>query len=95
MRFNLRAASARYAEVAVALGVDRGTSDEKTAERGVACVEKLRDDCGLPSGLAELGVPEAAIPRMARAAMQVTRLLKNNPRPLSEAEAEAIYRAAY
>jgi alcohol dehydrogenase class IV len=32
---------------------------------------------------------------MAKAAMQVTRLLKNNLRPLTEADAAQIYEAAY
>jgi alcohol dehydrogenase class IV len=45
--------------------------------------------------MSELGVPEEAIPRMAEAAMKVTRLLKNNLRELTPADAEAIYRAAY
>ena len=45
--------------------------------------------------LVELGVPEEAIPRMAEAAMKVTRLLKNNLREVTAADAEAIYRAAY
>jgi alcohol dehydrogenase class IV len=45
--------------------------------------------------MSELGVPEEAIPRMAEAAMKVTRLLKNNLRELTTADAEAIYRAAY
>jgi alcohol dehydrogenase class IV len=45
--------------------------------------------------MSELGVPEEAIPRMAEAAMKVTRLLKNNLRELTAADAEAIYRAAY
>ena len=40
-------------------------------------------------------VPEDAIPRMAEAAMKVTRLLKNNLRQLTAGDAEAIYRAAY
>jgi len=40
-------------------------------------------------------VPSDAIPSLARAAMQVTRLLKNNPRTLNESEAMQIYEAGY
>ena len=36
-----------------------------------------------------------AIPSLARSAMQVTRLLKNNLRPLTEPDAVRIYEAAY
>jgi alcohol dehydrogenase class IV len=45
--------------------------------------------------MSELGVPEDAIPRMAAAALKVTRLLKSNLREVTAADAEAIYRAAY
>jgi alcohol dehydrogenase class IV len=45
--------------------------------------------------LSELKIPRAAIPAMARAAMLVTRLLKNNLRPVAEADAARIYEAAY
>ena len=44
--------------------------------------------------LSELGVPASAVDSMARAAMTVTRLLKNNLRPLTEADAACIYREA-
>jgi alcohol dehydrogenase class IV len=45
--------------------------------------------------MSDLDVPEEAIPRMAESAMKVTRLLNNNLRELTAADAEAIYRAAY
>jgi alcohol dehydrogenase class IV len=77
------------------MGVEPGTSDLETAERGVERIAALSKDCGIPQSMGDLGVPEDAIPRMARAAMKVTRLLKNNLRDLTVADAEAIYRAAY
>ena len=95
LRFNLPAAPRRYAEVAIALGVEAGRPPLETAERGVERLADLSEECGIPTGLAALGVAEEAIPGMAEAAMRVTRLLKNNPRELSAPEAEAIYRAAY
>ncbi len=45
--------------------------------------------------LSELGVPREAIPSMAKAALQVTRLLKNNLRAVTEDDAVRIYEAAY
>lgn len=95
LRFNLPAAPRRYAEIALALGVGPASSDQETAERGLDRLFELCRQCGIPGSMAELGVPEGAIPRMAEAAMKVTRLLKNNPRELTAADAEAIYRAAY
>jgi alcohol dehydrogenase class IV len=39
-------------------------------------------------------ITEDWLPRLASDAMNQTRLLVNNPRPVSEADALAIYRAA-
>jgi alcohol dehydrogenase class IV len=95
LRFNLPAAPERYAEVALALGVEPGASTLETAQRGLDKLFELSHACGIPAGMSELGVPEEAIPRMAEAAMKVTRLLKNNLRELTVSDAEAIYRAAF
>lgn len=95
MRFNFSAAPSRYAEVATALGVERNGSDLTTAEHGVEFLTQLSRDCGVPQTLGGLNIPRTAIPGMAQAAMQVTRLLKNNLRPLTEADARQIYEAAY
>ena len=67
----------------------------KLKSRGVIQLFELCRECGIPAGMAEMDIPEEAIPRMAEAAMKVTRLLKNNLRELTVADAEAIYRAAY
>jgi alcohol dehydrogenase class IV len=95
LRFNLPAAPERYAQVALALGLEKGGSDLETAERGLARLFELSQACGIPAGMSDLGVPEEAIPHMAEAAMKVTRLLNNNLREVTVSDAEAIYRAAY
>lgn len=50
---------------------------------------------GVARRLRDLGVPADAIGPMAEAAMTVTRLLGNNPRPLTQTDAESIYRKVY
>ena len=95
LQFNLPSAAERYADVAVALGIEPNGSAQGTAERGVAALANLSRACGVPQRLSELGVPRDAIPFLARSAMQVTRLLKNNLRPLTEADAVHIYEAIY
>jgi len=95
IRFNLPEAPARYAEVAVALGIKRNQSDTTTAGHGVDRLFELVKECGVPSRLSEVGVPHGAIPQMAKSAMKVTRLLKNNLRAVTEADAVGIYEAAY
>ena len=95
VQFNLPAAPERYAEIALALGVEPGASALETAQRGVERIRELSRKCGIPAGLSQLGIPAEAIPRMAQAAMQVTRILRNNLREVTAADAEAIYRAAF
>jgi alcohol dehydrogenase class IV len=95
LRFNFSAAPERYAEISVALGVALNGSARTTAEHGVEFLTQLSRDCGVPQKLSELKIPRDAIPSLAQSAMQVTRLLKNNLRPLTEADAAQIYAAAY
>jgi len=95
MEYNIPAATKRYADVALALGCNRENNDEATACAGVEKVKALIKACGLPATLRELNIPESAIPAMATDAMKVQRLLKNNPRPVTEADAIAIYKAAW
>jgi alcohol dehydrogenase class IV len=95
LRFNLPACVERYADVALALGAPPGATPRQTAERGVERLAELSRACGIPPGLKAVGIPRAALPALAEAAMTVTRLLKNNPRVLTAADAEAIYTAAY
>jgi alcohol dehydrogenase class IV len=95
LEFNLPAAPQRYADIALALGVEVGATPEETAHRGLDKLRQLSRQSGIPAGLSDLDVPEEAISRMAESAMKVTRLLKNNVRELTTADAEAIYRAAY
>lgn len=94
MEFNLVAAPRRYAEVALALGCPRGADDESTARAGVEKIRALIRDCGIPSRLGEVGVDRAAVPELATGAMEVTRLLKNNPRPVQWQDAVDIFNAA-
>jgi alcohol dehydrogenase class IV len=95
LRFNLSAAPERYAEIAAALGVTRNGSAMTTAERGVEFLSQLSRDCGVPQKLSDLKIPRAAIPSLAKAALQVQRLLKNNLRPVTEADAVKIYEATF
>jgi alcohol dehydrogenase len=95
LRFNLPSAPARYAAIARALGVPAAETEVETAARGVDRIAALCTECRLPAGMRAVGIPADAIPRMATAAMKVTRLLKNNPRPLTATDAETIYRNAF
>jgi len=95
MEFNIPAATKCYADVAMALGCDRKETDEATANAGVQKIRELIKACRIPATLKEVNVPESAIPQMAIDAMKIQRLLKNNPREITEQDAINIYKAAY
>jgi alcohol dehydrogenase class IV len=95
LAFNLPAAPARYAAIARALGAPAGVDDCATAEAGLQLLDRLCTECGIPRRLSALGIPIDAILRMAAAALTVQRLLKNNPREVTLADAEQIYRTAF
>lgn len=95
MEFNLPAAVQKYADVAVALGAKPTNSAEETAIGGVEQVLQLVKECGVPATLQDMQIPLEALPRLAEAGMKVTRLLKNNPRELTLADAADIYTRAY
>lgn len=73
----------------------KGSSKRGTAANAVRAVFDLSSDIGIPLTLKELNIPVEAIPEMAEAAMKVTRPILNNPRSMTVAVAEDIYRRAY
>ena len=95
MKFNMPANVKRYAEVAIAMGCEPGKNDEETAQRGVDFIYQLAAAVGIPDKLTALGIPQTAVDGMAKAAMQVQRLLKNNPREVTEQDARDIYNSLY
>lgn len=97
LEFNASAATPLYAELAPLLLGDR-LKAESTEQRCAAFITELaalNERCGLPSRLRDAGVPEAMLATLASDAMLQQRLLVNNPREVLEADALAIYRAAY
>jgi len=96
MRYNILACPTKFAQMAKAFGEKvEGISELVGAEIAVRFVERLSDDLRVPRRLRDVGIPEDAIPRLAEAAMKVTRLLANNPRKLILEDAVAIYKSAY
>ena len=91
LAFNLEAAPSRYAQVALALGCKQGKTDMDTANLGIERIKQMNRTCRIPASLSEFGVTRDAVERMARSALTVTRLLKNNVRELMQQDAETIY----
>lgn len=96
MEFNMVADVDKFARVAEAMGENvAGLSRRAAAEQAVHAVRVLSRDVGIPQRLRDVGIPEEVLPELAEAAMKVTRLLDNNPRRVTQADALALYRAAY
>ncbi|MDF1608005.1 iron-containing alcohol dehydrogenase [Hoeflea sp. YIM 152468] len=96
LRFN--AATAHQAYVDLAPHVFPELTSFQGQERVALFCDRLADlsaACGLPQTLREMGIGEDWLPKLARDAMNQTRLLVNNPRPVTESDALAIYRAAF
>ena len=97
LRFNAPDAAHLYAEIAADAfpSLDR---EEGAQGRAAAFIEELAGlsrRVGLQGRLREVGIGEEHLSKMATDAMKQTRLLVNNPRELGEADALAIYRAAW
>ncbi|MDG5493591.1 iron-containing alcohol dehydrogenase [Niveispirillum sp. BGYR6] len=96
MAFNMPAAAPLYAELAPLVDPSlAGLSPATQAEGLVAAMVTLSRESGLPQQMRAVGVMEADLPQMAKDAMLQQRLLVNNPRPILEADALAIYQAAW
>ena len=95
LEFNLPAATARYANIAVALGCKVKGSEIETAKAGIEILRKLAASCDIPLKLSEINIPEHSIQGIAEMAMTVQRLLKNNVREVTLEDALNIYKQAY
>lgn len=97
LRFNAPEAAGLYAEIAPDVFPDL-VSEPGVQGRCAAFIDRLADlslKLGLQTRLRDVGIGQEDLPRMARDAMKQTRLLVNNPRDVGEADALAIYRAAW
>jgi alcohol dehydrogenase len=82
-------------EIADALGEDvAGLSDEEAAQRGVEAVRALVQEVGIPATLKDYGLDPAEldIPQLVEDAMK-SRNIVTNPRPVTPADLEELYRA--
>jgi alcohol dehydrogenase len=94
LRFNLSHAAPLYAQLATILQPGITGSEEA---RAVALIDAMQDIAvatGIARTLREVGITADDLDRLADEAMLQTRLLGNNPRPLTRGDARAIYAAA-
>jgi alcohol dehydrogenase len=94
LRFNLPAATSHYAELAGIVVPHASGSEEARAQALIVAMQQIAKITGVETTLQQVGITEADLDRLAGDAMLQTRLLGNNPRELTLADARAIYAAA-
>jgi alcohol dehydrogenase class IV len=96
LRFNAPAAAGAYCALAPHIVPDLAdAAGVQGAEALAAGLARLSAEIGLPGRLRDVGIPHDAVPMLAADAMKQTRLLVNNPREVTLADARAIYEAAW
>ncbi|QOL50843.1 iron-containing alcohol dehydrogenase [Massilia litorea] len=94
LRFNASHAAPLYAELADIVVPGASGSHAARTEGLIAAMQQIALRTGIQTRLADVGIAEADLDRLADDAMLQTRLLGNNPRELTRADARAIYAAA-
>jgi alcohol dehydrogenase class IV len=96
LRFSAAACPDGYAALAAhAFPHLEGLSGLQGALAFADALADLAGDLGLPLRLRDVGIAADALPMMADDAIKQTRLLVNNPRPLTREDAREIYEAAW
>lgn len=93
-RVNLDAIQERMALIAKEIGVvtSREASSAEAAEALITQIEEWTKRLNIPQNLKAFGIKEEDVEDLATAASKVTRLLNNNPKELTVADMQGIYR---
>lgn len=93
MEFNMECCLDKYPSIARAMGVNTdGMTAEEASRAAVEAVRALALRVGIPQHLSDLGITEADIPALAAQALADV-CTPGNPREVSLAEIEALYRS--
>ena len=95
MEFNAPAALDKYVTIAKAMNAYKeGMTREEAAEAAVDAVRQLSIRVGIPQHLAELGIKETDLPRLAKAAFADV-CTPGNPRDITEEDILELYKKAF
>lgn len=96
MDFNILGDLERFAEITQLLGFPtQNMSLRQAAQASVDACRQLSIDIGIPQTLQELGIEAQQIDSLVEGAMEVTRLLRNNPRPMKREDIQGIFQQAF
>ena len=95
MEFNMPSSIVKYGRIAKAMGVDTtGMTDEEAAAAAVDAVKQLSLDLGIPQTLREIGIPEEALPQLAKDAFNDV-CTGGNPQPITEEDILELYKKIF
>jgi alcohol dehydrogenase class IV len=96
MRFNLPYCTAQFAEIGRVLGVATSAEPElDQARAGLSRIEELLAAVGAPLELMSIGVTPEHFGRVAAQSLKASRLVLNNPAPMTEESVTALLRRGY
>ncbi|MFT6988419.1 MAG: alcohol dehydrogenase [Paraglaciecola sp.] len=97
MNFNLSHSADLYAELAPSISdsISLDGSNKQIAQALISFIAGLIKQLKLPVSLAEMGIGDSDINTLANDAMLQTRLLVNNPKPVTLEDVKQIYRQAH
>jgi alcohol dehydrogenase class IV len=94
IRFNAEADPQPYAMIASCLDIADSRMPANEAALMLADrIQRLAGEVGVPQGLAQIGVRDSDVPRLANTALRDA-CMSTNPRPADEAQMQALFRAA-
>mgnify|MGYP001069404734 CR=1 FL=1 len=95
LRFNAQIAAPLYAQLANLFDPQMVGSDLSKSENFVCALEALIKISGIETKLSQLNIPKSSLERLADDVMQQSRLLQNNPKPVSRDDALMIYESIF
>jgi alcohol dehydrogenase class IV len=96
VKFNLTARPQEFARIAALLGEDvHGLDETAAAHRAVDAIHELKAAIGIPERLRDLGVTLDQLPEFASKAFGIKRILRVNPRSVSEQDLLKIFQDAW
>ncbi len=95
LKFNAPVTETLYAELMQAINPNAKGSTSELCQQFINHMQNICEQSGLKLKLSELDITEDLLDTLAHDAILQTRLLQNNPRELSEADALAIYHAVF
>jgi alcohol dehydrogenase class IV len=92
MRFNAVGNEEKFHAIALAMGLDVGALPvPRAATVAIDTLFALNRDLGIPANLQQWNITSSDLETLIEGAAKVTRLLENNPRPMSKADIREIY----